>query len=379
MMKRPKRSGIDFFIGEGRYLERLKGARLAMITNQTGVSIDYRLSHCLVNEKFRLVKLFSPEHGLFGNCGAGEDVDFYTDSFTGLPVYSLYKAGDRSIADFLLEDVDVLVYDIQDVGVRCYTYISTLYEAMKTCQRTKTSIIVLDRAPMLGRRLDGLVLSEEVRSFVGIYEIPFRYGLTPGEFSKLVYKEKGYDFPLEIVGIDPSGIEENPDGFEYAFVPPSLSIPTFDSALAYCAMALLEGTNVSEGRGTSTPFQVFGAPYIEAKTLLSALEGLRLGGVKFVPASFTPSFSKHSGVQCQGCRMIFEDKTAFNSFETIAGVLDAIGELYPNDFKLLEEGQKIAKLLGRPIHAGMRFSSLLDESRKDCMKFEKRIEDIVLY
>ena len=378
-MEVPKRSGIDFFIGEGKYHERLKGARLAMITNQTGVSVDYRLSHCLVNEKFKLVKLFSPEHGLFGNCGAGEDVDFYLDSFTGLPVYSLYKAGDQSIADSLLEDVDVLVYDIQDVGTRCYTYISTLYEAMKTCQRTKTSIMVLDRAPMLGRRMDGLMLSDEVRSFVGIYEIPFRYGLTPGEFAKLVYKEKGYDFPLEILGVDPSGVEENPDGFKYAFVPPSVSIPTFDSALAYCAMALLEGTNVSEGRGTSTPFQVFGAPYMDAKTLLSNLEALHLGGVKFVPASFTPSFSKHSGVQCQGCRMVFVDKTAFNPFETIVRMLDVFDELYPNDFKLLEDGQKIARLLGRPVHVGMKFSSLLEQSRVDCMEFGKRIEDIVLY
>ncbi len=378
-MKGPKRSGIDFFIGEGKYHERLKGARLAMITNQTGVSVDYRLSHCLVNEKFKLVKLFSPEHGLFGNCGAGEDVDFYLDSFTGLPVYSLYKAGDQSIADSLLEDVDVLVYDIQDVGTRCYTYISTLYEAMKTCQRTKTSIMVLDRAPMLGRRMDGLMLSDEVRSFVGIYEIPFRYGLTPGEFAKLVYKERGYDFPLEIVGIDPSGVEENPDGFKYAFVPPSVSIPTFDSALAYCAMALLEGTNVSEGRGTSTPFQVFGAPYMDAKTLLSNLEALHLGGVKFVPASFTPSFSKHSGAQCQGCRMVFVDKTAFNPFEAIARMLDVFGELYPNDFKLLEDGQKIARLLGRPVHVGMKFSPLLGQSGVDCMGFGKRIEDIVLY
>lgn len=378
-MKRPKRSGIDFFIGEEKYPKRLKGARIAMITNQTGVSIDYRLSHCLVNEKFRLVKLFSPEHGLFGNCGAGEDVGFYTDSFTGLPVYSLYKAGDQSIADSMLEDVDVLLYDIQDVGARCYTYISTLYEAMKTCQRTKTSIIVLDRAPMLGRRLDGLMLSEEVRSFVGIYEIPFRYGLTPGEFARLVYKEMKYEFPLEVVEIDPSGVEENPVGFEYAFVPPSVSIPTFDSALSYSAMALLEGTNVSEGRGTSTPFQVFGAPYVEAKALLSSLESLRLGGVKFVPASFTPSFSKHSGVQCQGCRMVFVDKTAFNPFEIIAGVLDAIGELYPNDFELLENGQKIARLLGRPVHVGMKFSSLLEESKADCIAFGKRIKDIILY
>ena len=378
-MKGPKRSGIDFFIGEGKYPGRLKDARLAMITNQTGVSIDYRLSHCLVNERFRLVKLFSPEHGLFGNCGAGEDVDFYIDSFTGLPVYSLYKAGDQSIADSMLEDVDVLVYDIQDVGVRCYTYISTLYEAMKTCQRTKTSIVVLDRAPMLGRRLDGLMLSDDVRSFVGIYEIPFRYGLTPGEFARLVYREKDYDFPLEIVEVDPSGIVENHERFEYAFVPPSVSIPTLDSALAYSAMALLEGTNVSEGRGTSTPFQVFGAPYMEAKTLLGELEGLCLGGVKFVPASFTPSFSKHSGVQCQGCRMVFVDKAAFNPFETIARILDVFGELYPNDFELLEDGNKIARLLGRPAHIGMKFSSLLEQCEMDCRAFEKRIEDIVLY
>lgn len=386
-----KRTGIDFFTTNSYYLDTYKGKRLAMITNQTGLDVHYKLSHCLVNKRYTLVKLFSPEHGLFGNCGAGEDVSYYTDTFTGLPVFSLYSSKSQAIDDSLLEDVDAIVYDIQDVGVRCYTYISTLFEAMKTCQRTKTVLVVLDRPPMLGRCFDGPVMEKDFESFVGIYNIPFRYGLTPGEFAKLVYSELGYDFPLEIVCFEKDTekefaneraeetIEENPESFNYVFVPPSVSIPTFDSALAYSAMALLEGTNISEGRGTSTPFQVFGAPFITAKDFVERLNSLNLAGVAFTPVAFTPSFSKHSGLQCQGCRMIFTNKKEFKSFETIMKILDSLKDMYPNDFELLEEGKKLSRLLGVEVHKDMMFSSLVEKSNLQKVAFAKRVKNFLMY
>ncbi len=377
------RCGIDFFTTNPYYLNKYKEKRLAMITNQTGLDVHYKLSHCLLYEFYNLVKLFSPEHGLFGNCGAGEDVSYYTDSFTGLPVFSLYSSKSQAIEDSLLEDVDAVVYDIQDVGVRCYTYISTLFEAMKTCQRTKTALVVLDRPPMLGRCFDGLVTKKNFESFVGIYNIPFRYGLTPGEFAKLVYTEFDYDFPIEIVCFEKAkpdvNLEENLDNFDYVFVPPSVSIPTLDSALAYSAMALLEGTNISEGRGTSTPFQVFGAPFIVAKDLVERMNALQLEGVVFTPVAFTPSFSKHSGVQCQGCRIIFTDRRKFKSFETIMKILDVLKNVYPNDFELLEEGKKLSRLLGSEACKDMDFLALIEESRIQNIAFAKRVMNCLMY
>lgn len=326
--------GIDNIL---KYKELLKGKRIGLITSISGVDNELNSTIEIINEHFDLQALFGPEHGVRGDREAGGIVGGYTDELTGKPVYSLYRKDSKRLTKDMLENIDAVVYDIQDLGVRYYTFISTMIYAMEDCARCGKELIILDRPnPLGGVILEGAVLEPGYQSFVGAYPLPARYGLTIGELARMVNEEEGIGCSLEVI---PCTGWKRSDLFYKTgqiWVMPSLGIPRFDTACAYTGTCLAEGTNLSEGRGTSCPFEIIGAPYIEAYRLVKELRAKGLGGVGFTPAYFTPTSSKHAGVFCQGVHIHITDYEAYESYKTGLAILETVRDFYPADFMFLE-------------------------------------------
>ncbi len=326
--------GIDNIL---KYKELLKGKRIGLITSISGVDNELNSTIEIINEHFDLQALFGPEHGVRGDREAGGIVGDYTDELTGKPVYSLYRKDSKRLTKDMLENIDAVVYDIQDLGVRYYTFISTMIYALEDCAGCGKELIILDRPnPLGGVILEGAVLEPGYQSFVGAYPLPARYGLTIGELAHMVNEEEGIGCSLEVI---PCTGWKRSDLFYKTgqiWVMPSLGIPRFDTACVYTGTCLAEGTNLSEGRGTSCPFEIIGAPYIEAYRLVKELREKGLGGVGFTPAYFTPASSKHAGVFCQGVHIHITDYEAYESYKTGLTILETVRDLYPADFKFLE-------------------------------------------
>jgi uncharacterized protein YbbC (DUF1343 family) len=283
-------TGADVLVAE--HLDLLKGKRVGLITNHTGrVSSGEFLVDVLLGKKINVVALFGPEHGIRGEAAAGDAVDDGVDDQTGIAVYSLYGAT-RKPTPTMLEGVDILMYDIQDVGVRFYTYISTMGLAMEAAAEHGIPFVVVDRPnPIGGLKLDGPVLIDSLRSFVGMYPIPVAYGLTCGELAVMIKSEGWLDLAkLDLTVIWMEGWKRTMlwDDTGCPWVRPSPNIPTPATALVYPATCFIEATNVSEGRGTERPFHFIGAPFIDGGTLSGKLNALRLPGVRFSPTEFTP-------------------------------------------------------------------------------------------
>lgn len=334
--------GIDNIL---KYSALLEGKRLGLITSISGVDNQLNSTIETINQHFDLQALFGPEHGVRGDKDAGGIVGDYTDELTGKPVYSLYRKDSKRLTEKMLESIDAVVYDIQDLGVRYYTFISTMIYALEDCARYGKELIVLDRPnPLGGVILEGNVLEPGYQSFVGAYQLPTRYGLTIGELARMVNEEEQIGCRLEVI---PCTGWKRSDMFYktgQVWVMPSLGIPRFDTACVYTGTCLAEGTNLSEGRGTSCPFEIIGAPYIEAYRLVKELREKRLEGVGFTPAYFTPSSSKHTGVFCQGVHIHITDYEAYESYKTGLAILETVRDLYPGDFKFLDP----VKENGRP-------------------------------
>lgn len=331
-------TGIEVLLDEPPDL--LRGKRIGLITNPTGVDrqlrsdIDLLARHPLL----RLVALFGPEHGVRGNSQAGEQVAASRDASTGLPVFSLYGEH-REPTPEMLKGIDVLLFDIQDVGARFYTYPYTLAGAMRAAKRAGIAVVVLDRPnPIGGVQVEGPVLEPEYASFVGQFPIPVRHGMTIGELARLFNDAFAIGAELHVVPANGWRRNEPEPGNALAWVPPSPNMPTRDTALVYPGTALFEGTNVSEGRGTTRPFETIGAPFIDAEALASHMNALGLPGVRFRPAWFTPTFSKHAGMMCGGVQMHVTDRDAFRPFRTGLVLLKAIHDLYPQAFRF-ESGE----------------------------------------
>jgi uncharacterized protein YbbC (DUF1343 family) len=340
---------------------------VGLITNPTGV--DGRLGSII--DRFRaqpdvkLVALYGPEHGVRGDAQAGEYVPFYFDEHYRLPVFSLYGQTHQPPADMLtnideymrafdtkhegkqveagmIQSVDVLVFDLQDVGTRVYTYIATMAYAMQAAADANIPFIVLDRPnPINGVAMEGPVLEyPQHSSFIGLYPIPLRHGLTVGELAQL-FNEKFLpaDGPrkkcrLTVVPMENWARAEWFDETGLPWVLPSPNLPTPDSAAVYPGQVLIEGTNLSEGRGTTKPFELFGAPWIDGFTLAKELNGLILPGVKFREAWFTPSFSKYAGQQCGGCQLHVTDRNAYQSVATTLALLSVVKQAYGGKLEL---------------------------------------------
>ena len=334
------RTGLD---NVANHKDLFQGKRLGIIANHT--SYDSKGRHIVdvfrAVKGIRVVTLFSPEHGLRGLEEAGKKVDNETDPVTGLPVYSLFGKISKPTPQ-MLADVDVLVFDIQDVGARFYTYLYTMSLAMEAAAENGKQFVVLDRPnPINGVQLEGPVLDPKFATFVGLYPIPVRYGLTVGELARMINGEgwltRGVQANLTIIPL--TGWQRSMwfDQTGLRFIKPSPNMPDLETAALYPGLCLLEGTNLSEGRGTPKPFRQFGAPWIDANVLAAKLNSLNLPGVRFQPASFTPTSSKFQSQKCQGVEIVLTDRTRLEPFWTGVQIINELRRLYPAQFKWIEK------------------------------------------
>lgn len=344
----PKQPKVE--LGVDRLMENpdiLKGKRVGLITNPTGINAERTSIVDLFDQSddFELTALYGPEHGVRGDAQAGSTVSSYIDEVTGLPVYSLYGTTKKPTPE-MLENVDVLVFDIQDVGTRYYTYIYTMAYAMEAAAENGIPFVVLDRPnPQGGLRVDGPVLDPDYASFIGLYPIPLKHGMTVGELAQLFNSEYHIQADLEVVKMKGWKRSMMYEDTGLPFVMPSPNMPTTDTVNVYPATGLFEGTNLSEGRGTTKPFQLIGAPYIQAHEYAKELNDLDLPGVAFRAASFTPTFSKHAGKLTHGVEVYVTDPTRFESTKTGIAMIQTAHDLYPDDFVFLAN-DFITKLTG---------------------------------
>lgn len=324
------RLGVENLL-EPEALETLRDARVGLITNPTGTDRELRSTIDLLVEAqdpggFTLTALFGPEHGVRGAEPAGGSVGDYIDEKTGLPVRSLYGETQKPTPE-MLADVDLLVFDIQDIGTRFYTYIWTMYYAMEAAAENGKRFLVLDRPNPLGSDIEGFVLEPELSSFVGLREIPQTHGLTVGELARL-FNGEFLDGAVSLEVIAMSGYDaDDPAAADLPWVLPSPNIPTPDTAVAYAGTGLIESLNISEGRGTTTPFLWFGAPFLTEEhvdAIIGELRAAELPGVLYRPMFATPVSSKHAGEFCGGLQLHVTDPMAYEPVRTGIHVLSAL-------------------------------------------------------
>lgn len=328
-------SGLEVLLGRKRAL--LAGKRIGLITNPTAVTRDLQSAVDLMARAadFKLVALFGPEHGVWGDVQAGAPVADQIDARTGLPVYSLYGAT-RKPTPAMLEGLDVLVFDIQDIGARFYTYPWTLALVMQAAREAGLGVIVADRPnPIGGVKVEGPVLDPALASFVGAYPIAIRHGMTMGELALMMNTDFGIGCDLHVVTCANWRRAQDATQTGLPWVPPSPNVPSVDTALIYPGTCLIEGTNLSEGRGTTKPFELIGAPYIDAHALADRLNQRNLPGARFRPAWFTPSFSKHQGLLCAGVQIHLTDRKALTPVETGIAILLDVVHLHGQAFSFL--------------------------------------------
>ena len=317
------------------YANIFEGKRVGLITNPTGITSDFVSSIDVLRKKTNLVALFSPEHGVRASIQAGMHLDTYVDDETGITVFSLYGKSKKPSKE-VMDNVDVLTIDIQDNGSRYYTFIYTMAYAMMACAEFDKEFVVFDRPnPINGAKVEGNHLDvEKYRSFVGYYDIPQRHGLTIGELALLFNDKFGINCKLHVIPM--IGWERDMD-FEDTGLPwiiPTPNIPTVATTYVYNTTCIFEGTNVAEGRGTTTPFELVGAPWMKAERLAEDLNSYNLPGVYFRPQWFTPTFSKYKDELCGGVFLHITDRKAFNSMRTSWVMLNHIRTKYPDDFKI---------------------------------------------
>ncbi|MFF2857906.1 exo-beta-N-acetylmuramidase NamZ domain-containing protein [Peribacillus sp. NPDC058002] len=375
--------GIEILLKEEK--DVLSGKKVGLITNPTGIDSKLTSIVDLLNDDpdINLTALFGPEHGVRGDAQAGASVEYYMDEKTGLPVYSLYGKTKKPTPE-MLKDVEVLVFDIQDVGTRYYTYIYTMAYAMEAAKENDIPFIVLDRPnPQGGESVDGPVLEPEFSSFVGLYPIPLKHGMTVGELATLFNKEFKIGADLKVIKMKGWKREMDYEETGLPFVLPSPNMPTVSTTFVYPATGLIEGTNVSEGRGTTKPFELIGAPYINSDELAGKLNALRLPGVKFRAASFTPTFSKHAGKLSHGVEIYITDREEFKAVPTGLYIIKTIQDLYPADFEFLA-AKNFNLLIGNGwvmsrIEDGSSVNEIMKEYQAKQDAFKKVRKNYLLY
>jgi uncharacterized protein YbbC (DUF1343 family) len=326
------RTGLERLLSDE--IARVAGKRIGLIANPT--SVDRELHHAadLLHERddVELAVLFGPEHGLRATAQDLIEVGDSKDSKTGLPVRSLYGPT-RVPTKEMTEGLDAIVFDIQDVGTRYYTYVWTMAHALEACARDDKELIVLDRPnPINGVDVEGNLIEGSHTSFVGLYPLPNRHGMTAGEIARLVNDEYGVGARLTIVPMDGWKRAQWFDEAELPWILPSPNMPTLETATVYAGACLIEGTNLSEGRGTTRPFEIMGAPWIDGDRLAAELEKEELPGVRFRPLSFAPTFQKFAGKMCGGIQQHVVDRTVYRPLRTGYAILLAARRLWPDEF-----------------------------------------------
>ena len=326
-------TGIDRL--EKAWPKPLKAANIGLLVHPASINSGYIHAAELFfkTKKCRLSALFGPQHGIKGETQDNMiEWEGSRDLATGLPVYSLYGKNRKPLPG-MLADVDAMVIDMQDVGARYYTFIWTMALVMEACQEQNKAVVVLDRPnPIGGEIIEGPVLQPEYASFVGLRSLPVRHGMTIAEVA--LYLKDVYNTGLALHIIAMEGWKRrmwfDDTGLPWVF--PSPNMPTVETAAVYPGMCLLEATNLSEGRGTTRPFEIFGAPFIKPDILVKRLKESRLPGVIFRPLYFLPTFQKHAGRLCGGAQLHVTDRKKFKPFKTAAAILKSVNELYPKDF-----------------------------------------------
>ena len=405
--------GIEVFME--KHLDLIREKRVGLITNPTGVSSRLESSVELFygNPEINLVALYGPEHGVRGNAQAGEYVPFYMDTRYdipeySIPVFSLYGQSikpakgmfediDEYMRSFdtkdvgkvpgqsMVESIDVLVFDIQDVGTRIYTYVATMAYCMEACAENDIEFIVLDRPnPINGIAMEGPLLEyPDYSSFVGLYPVPVRHGMTVGELAHY-FNDKFLTKKAALTVIPMEGWRREMwfDETSLSWVIPSPNMPTLATATVYPGQVFLEGTNVSEGRGTTKPFEFFGAPWIDGFHLVEKLNRLNLPGVKFREAWFTPTFSKFQGELCGGAQIHVVDRHQFRSFDTSLFIIKTIMELYPESFTFHDE--YFDKIMGtsrvrEALKRGVGVKDIIESYIEELDSFSKLRKSYLLY
>ena len=355
----------------------LRGRRVGLMTNPTGIDHQLKSTIDIIHERYSLTALYAVEHGIRGDAQAGAKVENVVDPQTGVTVYSAFGKNSH-FTDEMLDAFDVLVFDIQDVGARFYTYLYSLAYAMEACARAGKTMVVMDRVnPLGGKKLSGTVLDRRFSSFVGDYELPTQYALTIGEYAQYVKDYLHLDLELAVLPLTGWRRSMYLDDTDLPWVSPSPNCQNLDAALCYIGMCVFEGSNISEGRGTTIPFQIAGAPFIDGLKLEKEMNALGLPGLHFRSVSFCPTFSKHQGVLCHGVQMHILDRAACDV--PLGGLLlmETIQRMYPDQFELLHSEENdsyfLDRLLGTDLYrtGQMDARGLMDHFRAPIQRFEQ--------
>ena len=328
--------GLDNLLAQSDNL--LKGKRVGLVVNHTSLAGDHRhsIEHFQNNEHCDLIKIFAPEHGLYGVDQDMAEIKNATDAATGLPVISLYGSDSQSLtpdAD-MLKDIDTLVFDIQDIGSRYYTFIYTLANCMQACREVGVKIMVCDRPnPINGIQVEGNLVSEGFHSFVGQYSLPNRHGMTVGELARLFNDYFNIACDLTVIPMQGWEREMWHDQTGLLWTPTSPNMPTLATAIVYPGMCMVEGTLLSEGRGTALPFEQCGAPGVDPAKLAAELQRQSLPGVIFRPHYFKPVFHKWADKICGGVQLHVIDRDTFKPVLTGVAVIRAIAQHFPETFQ----------------------------------------------
>lgn len=374
----------------------LGSSRVGLVANPTTVERHLRHAVDLLHAEpsVKLTRLFGPEHGIRSEAQYMEGVGDGRDPATGIAEVSLYGETFESLSPKPehLADLDVLLFDIQDVGARYYTYAATMALCMRAAAEAGVKVLVLDRPnPIGGLQVEGGGLDPGLENFCALYPVPQRHGMTVGELARLYNTKFGIGCELEVLACQGWQRDQYFEATGLPWVMPSPNMPTVDTAVVYPGMCLLEGTNISEARGTTRPFELFGAPWIDGRKLASRLEDLSLDGVVFRPCMFVPTFDKGEGQRCGGLQLHVTDRASFNAYRTGLAIVSAVHELWPEDFAWRSEPYEfrddvpaIDLLTGKPqvralIEMGATFDAVFDAALVGTALYDEGRDAALLY
>lgn len=316
------------------YLYLFKDKRVGLITNPTGINSKFVSTIDLFYTKTNLQAMFSCEHGVRANNQAGQKFTTYIDEKTNVVVHSLYGKSKKPTEE-MMNSVDIIACDILDVGSRFYTFIYTLAYMMMACKEYGKPIVVFDRPnPCNADTVEGTILDIKYRSFIGYYPIVQRHGMTIGEIAKLFNEEYGIGCDLTVVTMDGYDRKMYYEDTGMLWIMPSPNFPTVETSITYNSTCIFEGTNIEEGRGTTAPFQLVGAPFIDPYQYAEKLNNLKLPAVYFRPAYFRPTFSKYPNIDCAGVEVHVLDRNKYEAVKVGFAMLQVIRDMYPNEFEV---------------------------------------------
>ena len=372
-------TGIDVL--ELENFSALRGKSVGLITNQTGVDAQGRRTIDVLAKApgLKLVAIFSPEHGVTGNVDAPSVADA-TDAATKLPIYSLYGATRRPTPE-MLKDIDALVFDVQDAGVRFYTYVTTMAYCMEEAAKNHVAFFVLDRPdPIGGEVIEGPMLDRSRTSFVGYFPMPVRYAMTMGELAQMFNAENKIGAELRVVAMKNWARSEAYDRTGLRWIAPSPNLRTVNEAFLYPGIEILQAAGVSVGRGTEAPFEIFGAPWIHGGDLAAVLNARKFPGVSFAPAQFTPTEAPYKGQGCEGVTITLTDEVELRPMLMGMTIADMLHRMYPEQFHV----EKMMELLGSEatverVEKGVRPAEIVAGWANELDSFREMREKYLLY